>query len=220
MDPGPGVTSITATPGGVLGKYNPADGSLVWAREVVSGISVAPIIYPDPATGAIYCGVNAYTVGTVVDLNPAGPGGEYTNAASPSGYMAKLDSAGNFLTSWTGGGSAFRPIRVDGGTIYTVGWFTGTSTFPTGDTLTSHGDRDIYIMALDDPAPGPLFAVRQTSPPVVPPVAPSTDTGRGHRRTSPTDPFAGVFLGGVAVDGDRPFDSILPADPTRGRSRF
>jgi hypothetical protein len=95
-----------------------------------------------------------------IDLNPAGPGGEFTIQGIADGFLVKLDDAnGNYLNAWQVGGPGYagipRPAGLVNGMLYVAGSFDQTANFPTGGTLTSNGSRDLYLMAFDDPAAVP-----------------------------------------------------------------
>jgi hypothetical protein len=99
--------------------------------------------------GSIY--VSGYIENGIVDLNPG------SGVVSPSlgGYVLKLSAAGEYSNHWEFGTTTGASIslvkitRVVGDTMYIAGSFSGTIQIPGGGPLTSLGDQDSYIIALD-----------------------------------------------------------------------
>ena len=91
-----------------------------------------------------------------------------TSAGVTDGVLLKLNASGEYLSAWRMGGigseGLVKPIGLIGNTIYAAGRFAATADFPTGDTLTSFGDQDGFLMALDD-APLAASALRAAAPP-------------------------------------------------------
>ncbi len=164
FDPGSGAMTFNAGVGSDVAvvKYGKADGSLSWARQYGGGGSneYAGRCLVDPATGAVYFGMNFAS--PAIDLDPANPGGEFTNAGSFDGLLVKLGAAGNYLSAWQAAGAGYEggvhPLGVAGGTVFAAGRFQQTAAFPTGGSLTSNGGSDLYLMALDT-APPPSASV-------------------------------------------------------------
>ena len=76
-------------------------------------------------------------------------------------------------------------------------------------------DRQTFAAPIVAQAPVPTKETEGTIRPQAPIEEPSHRTGR---RAEPVhNPFANVFLGGVAVDLADPFDQIIPTKPFRGR---
>ncbi len=165
FDPGAGVTNLTAAGTDVFAaRYAKANGSLAWARQFGGsdneGSTVTPVV--DETSGAVYVG-GAYR--GAIDLNPAAPGGEYTSTSSSDqdGFLVRLGTAnGTYQNSWRVGGpgldGSIRPVGVRAGTLYTTGSFWETASFPTGESLTSQGAGDLFLMALDQFTAGPAVA--------------------------------------------------------------
>jgi hypothetical protein len=157
FDPGPGTANLTSVGSDVaVAKYSKTDGSLVWAKQFgglendYAGTSIV-----DEATGMLYIGGNYYS--DEIDFNPSGPGGEMISEGWADGFLLKLDAAsGDYQQVWrmggTGGDKA-RVIGIVGTTVYVAGNFEATANFPTGGTLTSAGETDIFLMAFDESAP-------------------------------------------------------------------
>jgi hypothetical protein len=245
IDPGPGSFILPATLGSwydvALIKYAKSDGSLVWAKPFGSipidantpsndyiGTTVV-----DPTSGSIYFGMNF--LGANIDLDPSKPGGEYINAGAQNtdiyadGLLVKLDTDGNYLNSWHVGGPGYEggihPRGVINGTVYTAGRFQETANFPVGGPLTSNGDMDLYLMAIDDSPSSTVemrtitssgttfFSPESLDSPetVILPEAPvfKEDPNYGEAPSTPTpedqDLEIGLFLGGVMVDTSDPF---------------
>ncbi|MDD4223392.1 MAG: SBBP repeat-containing protein [Candidatus Cloacimonetes bacterium] len=76
-----------------------------------------------------------------------------TSSGDNDTYVAKINAEGNWLWAVKAGGTGNdlgSDIAVDNvGNIYVTGSFMGTSSFGTY-TLTSYGDRDIYVAKLDN----------------------------------------------------------------------
>lgn len=213
LDPGPGTANLTPTGGtsdSFLAKYSKANGTFVWAHQFGGpGGESAGICLPDPANDAVYLGLQFS--GAYVDVDLTQPGGVIANAGPVGTFdavLVKLDGAGNYIRSWSqsgpGNDGAIRPMGVFEGTLYASSWFYGTTTVHTGDTLTSNGDRDVYLMAIDNSGPESLHPSSGSTP----------------KTPKPADPLQGVFLGGVAVDAPDLLDPLAPARPLRGRVRF
>jgi VCBS repeat-containing protein len=148
FDPGGGTWNLTATGCDIfLSKLDPA-GNFLWARSMGGtlydygrGIAVA-------ADGSVY--ITGDFVGTV-DFDP---GPDASNLSGGGAFVAKFDSAGNFLwahnaVSAYGYGIAATP---DGG-VCATGTFYGTVDFdpgPNSVTLSSvGGGADIFVWKLD-----------------------------------------------------------------------
>jgi hypothetical protein len=98
-----------------------------------------------------------------------------TSAGGLDGFVLKLDTAaGDFLQVLGMGGVGDEQARptgvihsiVDGAphtTLYVSGSFQHTASFPTGGSLTSAGDKDIFLMALDQSDPVPTAQLSTTS---------------------------------------------------------
>ena len=102
---------------------------------------------------------HVYTTGRFTgtsDLDP-GPGvHNLTSAGSSDVFIARLDTAGNFVWARHLGGSAAdygNAIATDtSGNVYVTGYFSGTADFDPGPgvfNLTSFGSDDIYLVKLD-----------------------------------------------------------------------
>lgn len=100
------------------------------------------------ASGGIYIGL-AYQ-GTI-DVDP-GPAVISSPAATSdlwgNSIVVKLDADGNYSKHWYSDAYTAQPVRVSGNTVYIVGNFVGTATLQTGDTVTSSGDADVYLLTL------------------------------------------------------------------------
>ena len=158
---GAGTTSASLTSAGgedafVL-KLSP-DGSIMWARGVGgSGADVANSI-------AIAADGSVYTTGSfqgTADFNPDSTAVNSLTAVGPSDvFVAKLDSAGNYVWAkqmggigWSQGTSIGMGITVAAdGSVYTTGSFQGTADFDPGATqfnLVCAGDTDVFVSKLD-----------------------------------------------------------------------
>jgi hypothetical protein len=165
FDPAPGNQAILSSGNtladAVVAKYSKADGSYIWARQFGGpGKDYAGRAMVD--SGTLYVGGS---FSNTVDFDPSAPGGELTSAGALDGFVLKLDTAaGIFAEAWRLGGTGDDNAGiagvthgiVDGAphtTLYVWGHFYFTADFPTGGTLTSAGDKDIFHMALDQADP-------------------------------------------------------------------
>jgi RHS repeat-associated protein len=158
LDPGAGTGILTSSGGEnvYVAKYAPG-GQLLWAQRMgksntseilQSGIAI-------DASGAVY------VTGGFSGSGDFGPF-TLTSAGGIDIFVAKLDSAGNFV--WArrmgGGGQDESFIAVDGaGNSYLTGRFRGTATFGSA-SLTSNGGYDVFVAKLD-PAGNTLWAQGQ-----------------------------------------------------------
>ena len=165
LDPGPGTAILTCANGsdgsdGFVAKYRKDTGALVWAKAYGgeginewfrSGIVVQDVLY-----------LSFRAESASLDFNPGGPGGEVSSGNAPIEYsvLLKLDTAsGAYQQVWQMVGTDWirsYVVGTAGSSVYVAGYFRGTANFPTGGTLTSAGGFDIYLMALEDPAPPPV----------------------------------------------------------------
>lgn len=155
FDPGTGTFNLYSdgSDDAVIIKYTKAAGSLVWANRIggVGSDDARVNAWVDPSTGTVYVG--GRFSGTV-DFDPGAGTANRTSAGGWDPFVLKLDAAGNFENAWRMGSaldseSSARPIGLFNGALYVTGRFVGTADFPTGGVLTSNGDADIFLMALD-----------------------------------------------------------------------
>ena len=109
------------------------------------------------SAGNLYIGL---TYNGTVDIDPG------FNVVSPptasyESALLKLDASGNYFKHWHSQAEDSKPVGVIDDTLYVTGNFSGTATFPTGDTLTEFGGNgDLYLLGLDvGPPPAPSFSV-------------------------------------------------------------
>jgi hypothetical protein len=139
-----------------------------------------------------------YTTGWfegTTDFDP-GPGVfNLSSAGRPDTFVSKLDSAGNFvwakqMRGTAGGGSG---IAVDGaGSVYTTGWFQGTTDFDPGpgtSNLSSADSADIFVSKLD--RDGSLIWVKQMG-------GTSYDAGSGIAVDAAGNVYTTGYFGGTA----------------------
>lgn len=171
----PSATSLTSVGNAdiFIARYA-ANGDLLWAKAVgAAGYDRGNAVALEPQG-------NSYVIGHFVGVATFGEGpAARTLTSSGSGdlFLAKLDSAGNFLWVEQASGSigALPAIAVaaDGGS-YVTGSFAGTATFAIGTataaTLHSNGDTDLFVARFD--ANGELLWVNQAG-------GSAADSGRG-----------------------------------------
>lgn len=163
FDPGPGAVNLTAvgSPAAAVAKYDSA-GNLLWAGKVdgttpTGSVRVRGGLALDSA-GNVY--VAGHFFGEV-DFDP-GPG--VSSVVGPnccsSGFVAKLDNAGNLVTVGTQmvvtqvGGNliASGHVEVDGAdNVYLAGYFSGTVDLDPGPGVVnaSTSGRDGFLLKLD-----------------------------------------------------------------------
>jgi hypothetical protein len=154
VDPSGAALNVDATAGtAFVAKYAKATG-LIDSAFTPKQFGGRDITLTLDSIGAMY--IAGFYSGTI-DLDPSDA------IASPpaegNGYVLKLDAAGNYVNHWHFVSlftiNALRVAGVFGDTIHIAGEFTGTATFPNGESLTSRGgddsfgDRDLFILALD-----------------------------------------------------------------------
>lgn len=127
-----------------------------------STASVAVFPGADGATGwsvTVDATGNVYTVGYfegTVDFDP-GPGVSFlTSVGGEDVFVSKLDNDGNLIWAKSFGGAgnegAFDVAVDSAGSVYTVGYFSGTADFDPGpgtSTLTSAAFNDAFVSKLD-----------------------------------------------------------------------
>lgn len=160
VDPGPAVVNLNGADGTVIVYKLNTLGQLVWVRQL-SDIQ--------PECIQVDADQNVYLAGVFVltrDFDP-GPGVFNQTAAGQNDiFILKLDASGNFTWAKRLGGTqsdlAFSVAISNVGTVYTTGYFIGTSDFDPGLAVTNISSGilgDTYISALD--ASGNFLWVKQ-----------------------------------------------------------
>ncbi|MBI3469162.1 MAG: hypothetical protein HY000_39660 [Planctomycetes bacterium] len=208
VDPSDEVYNLSANGvgAGVVAKYAKADGSLVWAKELDSLSSDGGVGVGNAAFESMYV---FGTYNGTVDLDPGAGIVSPPPSTTTNAYVLKLNPAtGDYVSHWHIGTpdvyTTARPAVVFGDTLYVTGSFgPGTTSFPTGESLTSAGDVDVYILALDQTttasaATGTTSTFSSSTSPVPAtcslPIAPSAPNGpspnprRSLRRRPPLRP--------------------------------
>jgi len=155
FDPGPMAFNMISAGGAdvFITKFDNA-GSFLWAKSFGGPDGDFGVCAASDAAGNIL--ITGYFVGTS-DFDP-GPGVFNLTSVAGTGdiYIAKLNSAGNFLWAKTMGGTSMetaKSIATDAfGNIYTTGTFQGTADFFPGAgtfNLTSAGGTDIFISKMN-----------------------------------------------------------------------
>jgi hypothetical protein len=144
FDPEPTYSYIYSPSSGVyLSKFD-TSGNFIWVKSI--GYDATAVMTMD-STGSFYFNGNAnqYT-----DFDP-GPGQVYS-AAGGGHFLAKWDSAGNFVWQKDLIVGAYSIISDQSANIYCIGEFTGTADFDPGPgtySVTSSGSNDIVISKFD-----------------------------------------------------------------------
>jgi hypothetical protein len=139
----------------IVASFNKADGSLRWSKRLgtSTGSEWASSCFINPDTNTLYVGGNFFAPS--FDTNPSAPGGEIYSAGGTDAYVLKLDAqTGDYQQVWQIGGPGTedyaRVHDVRGTQIFVSSAFTGATTFPSGQTLTSNGGYDGYLLVIDE----------------------------------------------------------------------
>lgn len=148
FDPG-SATSIAVNQGNYIAKYNSL-GELIWVDTII-GINIHA--HANDAAN------NIYIVGEIsgtADFDPSAGVASYTNATGgPDIFIAKYKASGDYL--WTrvlgnAHNNYAKDVVVKNNKVYVTGAFGGTVDFNAGpgiDTITSHGNLDIFFASYD-----------------------------------------------------------------------
>ncbi|MFI5458752.1 MAG: SBBP repeat-containing protein [Isosphaerales bacterium] len=146
-----GSQTLTSSAGnsGFVTRLDPTTGAFSWVRALGGhGHSVAEDAQGNVSVGGYFSSTASF-------------GGQVlTSAGGNDGFVARLDSSGNFLGAWQIGGTGTDDevggVAVDSsGVVYAAGWYSNTVNFNTGDrtvTLTSAGAYDSFILKRDPQA--------------------------------------------------------------------
>lgn len=150
FDPGPGIYNLTAAGADVFVLKLDGAGNFVWAKQI--GGADADSAYGLTVDGA----GNVYAAGVfegIADFDPGPNTFNLQTQGSDSGFVVKLDTAGNFVWAGQMGGPnapvAVNGIAVDGnGSVVTTGTFIKTVDFDPGPStsfsLTATGNPNGY----------------------------------------------------------------------------
>ncbi len=152
FDPGPGSANLTSIAGwdGFVAKYT-SDGNLQWAFDIGT-TSLDYCVGHDIKTRNGFVYITGRLQGTA-DFDPSGATANETSAGASDIYIAKYDTAGNYIWSLSIGGvadDAGWTMDLDvAGNILVSGWFEGTVDFdPSAGTLnlvSSDASHDGYV---------------------------------------------------------------------------
>ncbi|MCE2995079.1 MAG: BspA family leucine-rich repeat surface protein [Cyclobacteriaceae bacterium] len=155
FDPGSTTFNITSSIGTANNAYIlklDTDSNFVWAKAFVGSNTIGNAVFVDALFNVYAVG---YFVGTT-DFNPGTSTFNLTASGIEDAFITKLDVNGDFVWAKSFGGSnntRIADVAVDGGgSIYTTGYFLGTTDFDPGagiDNHTSVGTTDIFISKLD-----------------------------------------------------------------------
>ncbi len=165
FDPDPtGSWDLTSAGGNdiFVAKYS-EDGGLIWARQIGgTGADVGNGIAVDSAGDVYITGSFSDTV----DFDPGTGVADLTSVGGVDGFVAKLDTAGDFVWGRQMGGPGTdvgNGIALDpDGNVLSTGFFSDTADFDPGvtdESLTSFGNTDVFVSKLD--AAGDFVWVRQ-----------------------------------------------------------
>ncbi len=155
LDPGPGVAQILSKGqmDGFIARYSIA-GTFDWARQIGgAGDDFVSDVAVGSSTGIAVTG--SFT--GEVTLDSAAPGGGLSGRGGTDLFIALYNDQGAFLRSATlGGEGEDKGLGITGdpatGGFFACGYFTGEALLWAGslqDTVKSHGDRDMALLALD-----------------------------------------------------------------------
>lgn len=155
FDPGAAVFNITSSTGTANNAFIlklDTDSNFVWAKAFVGSSTIGNAVFVDALLNLYAVG---YFVGTT-DFNPGTSTFNLTASGIEDAFITKLDVNGDFVWAKSFAGSnntRIADVTVDGGgSIYTTGFFLGTTDFDPGagiDNHTSVGTTDIFISKLD-----------------------------------------------------------------------
>ena len=185
------------------------NGNWAWAKRAGgSGIDEGRSIAVDSAANVYLTGSLGFSWGGPADFGSTIITCGGTSDGQWDIFVAKLDSAGNWLWADRAGGTRDdmgQGIAVDSsGNIYLTGYYTGTGTFG-DDTLTSFTEiyDDIFVAKLSSasaPTPAPVVTIVRSGNNVV--LSWNAIPGaNGYSVESSNDPYAGFSLLGSTLPG-------------------
>lgn len=200
FDPGTGVYNLSSSNFNqdVYIQKLDAVGNFVWAKLISGSNSFTEVFGVELDNAG-----NVYIAGNFDDIMDFDPGPNLNNIAPPgdvSGYILKLDNAGNFVWVKTYGAvNAYQGVgtlAVSGsGDCFVGGYFMGTMDFNPGagvSNLTCLGMQDAYILKLD--ASGNYAYVKQISVDNFAMITASDLDASGNYF------FGGIFSGSIDLD--------------------
>jgi len=145
--------NLTSAAGSTYINKFDADGNFIWVKIFEGGYNVPESITLDNNDNILITGFFRSTV----DFYPGSNIFNLTSAGNNDVYISKLDANGDFIAAIRLGSTNTeepQSICVDSSNnIYISGIFEGTTDFDPGSgvyNLFSSGDRDIFILKLDD----------------------------------------------------------------------
>ncbi len=126
-----------------VAKYDGTDGNLVWVQQIGSATK-------DQGTSVVVdTSDNVYVAG-FFSSNIISPTSK-TNLGGEDVFVAKYDSAGNFLWMRTmGGTNNERGLSLTvGSSVYVTGYFYGTANFGAGNFLSGSNNSDVFVAVLN-----------------------------------------------------------------------
>jgi hypothetical protein len=152
LDPGPNTYSIAATGNDAFIVKLDSNGNFMWGKSISGALSIT-------IKGVVDKTGNVYVTGVFQGILDLDPGlGVYTLSTSgnPEAYVAKLDSAGNFLWAKQFMANSVNIATDVSGNVFTTGDFYGTVDFDPGtaafNLIASMGStyNDAFISKLDN----------------------------------------------------------------------
>ncbi len=155
LDPGPGLVQLSSKgqTDGFIARYSTA-GVFAWTRQI--GGTGEDIVSDAAVSSPSSIAVTGSFTGSVT-LDSVAPGGVLSGQGGTDLFIAVYHAEGAFLRSATlGGQGEDRGLGIESdpatGGVFACGYFAGEATLRAGlfqDTLKSHGDRDMALLALD-----------------------------------------------------------------------
>jgi hypothetical protein len=202
-----GAQTLTASGSthGFVTRLDPATGTFSWARPLAGyGHTLAEDAQGNASVGGFFSSTASFG------------GYVLTSAGGNDGFVARIDSSGNYLGAWQIGGTGTDDevggVAVDsGGVVYVVGWYSNTVNFNTGDrtvSLTSAGAYDSFVLKRDPqyamPAAPSAPLLQPASSAVSPTSAALADQALAEYGTvGSADPAADSLAMGLVSEGSR-----------------
>ncbi|APZ96389.1 right-handed parallel beta-helix repeat-containing protein [Fuerstiella marisgermanici] len=152
VDPGPGTVNLTSAASNrdeiLIVSYD-SSGALRWAKQVSANVANQETDLSVDNNGNVYA--TGLFSGTI-DVDP-GPGVVNLTASGTDGFILKLDSEGDYVTSGSIGGGRAKIFAESPGNVYLTGSYGGVQDFDPGAGVfnlpDTGGSSQTFILKLD-----------------------------------------------------------------------